>query len=161
MVLAVYAGTFDPVTMGHVEVVKRATVLFDHVMVAVFDTPSKTLLFSTEERLDLFRKAVHQMRNVEVRSYVGLTIDLAHEVGAPVMVRGLRSITDLDYEAAMVMMNRKLRSDIDTVFLYTSLEYQFVSSTLIKEVARYGGNISDLVPHHVAVALHEKYGIAV
>ena len=161
MAIAVYAGSFDPITRGHEDVVQRAASMFDRVIVGVFDTPSKTLLFSTEERVDLLRKTVQHMPNVEVRLYGGLTVEFANEMGATTMVRGLRSITDLDYEAAMVMMNRKLRPNIDTIFLYTSLEYQFGSSTLIKEVARYGGDISDLVPHHVAVALQEKYRVAV
>lgn len=159
MATAAYVGTFDPVTKGHVYIVQRAAVMFDRVVVGVFDTPAKTLLFTTEERVDLFRQAVGRVANVEISAYVGLTVEFAHNVGAQAMIRGLRSITDLDYEAAMVMMNRKLRPEIDTVFLYTALEYQFVSSTLIKEVARYGGNISDLVPQHVAVALMEKYAI--
>ena len=161
MAIAVYAGTFDPITRGHEDVVQRAAFMFDRLIVGVFNTPSKTLLFSNEERVDLFRKTVQHMPNVEVRPYSGLTVEFADEMGATTMVRGLRSITDLDYEAAMVMMNRKLRPNIDTIFLYTSLEYQFGSSTLIKEVARYGGDISDLVPHHVAVALQEKYRVAV
>lgn len=157
MVVAVYAGTFDPVTMGHAYILRRAASMFDRVVVGVFDTPSKTLLFSTEERVTLFKETVQDMPNVEVRTYQGLTVELANEVGASVMVRGLRSITDLDYEVAMVMMNRKLYPQVETVFLYTSVEYQFVSSTLIKEVAQYGGDISQLVPHHVAVALQEKF----
>ncbi len=160
MVLAVYAGTFDPVTKGHTNVVERAAAMFDHLIVGVFDTPSKTVLFSTEERIRFLQRTVQNISNVEIRPYGGLTVDFAHEVGATAMIRGLRSITDLDYEAAMVMMNRKLRPHIDTIFLYTSLEYQFVSSTLIKEVARYGGDINDLVPQDVAAALQEKFHIA-
>ena len=159
MAIAVYAGAFDPITRGHEDVVKRAASMFDWLIVGVFDTPSKTVLFSTEERVDMLQKTVQHMSNVEVRPFGGLVVEFADEVGAATMVRGLRSITDLDYEAAMVMMNRKLRPNIDTIFLYTSLEYQFGSSTLIKEVARYGGHISDLVPHHVAVALQEKYRV--
>ncbi len=161
MVLAVYAGTFDPVTKGHMDMVVRAAAMFERLIVGVFDTPSKTLLFSTDERMHLFEGAVGRMPNVEVRSYDGLTVDWAHELGASAMVRGLRSITDLDYEAAMVMMNRRLRPRIDTIFLYTSLEYQFVSSTLIKEVARYRGDINEFVPQNVAAALQEKFRIAV
>ncbi|MSQ22887.1 MAG: pantetheine-phosphate adenylyltransferase [Dehalococcoidia bacterium] len=160
MILAVYAGTFDPVTKGHIDIVERAAAMFDRLVVGVFDTPSKTVLFSTEERMRFLQRTVQKSSNVEVRSYGGLTVDFAHELGATAMVRGLRSITDLDYEAAMVMMNRRLRPNIDTIFLYTSLEYQFVSSSLIKEVARYGGDIKDLVPQHVAAALKEKYLIA-
>ncbi len=151
-----YSGTFDPVTKGHMDIVERAAKLFEKVVVGVFDTPSKTLLFSTEERVALFRQAVAHVRNAEVVPYTGLTVDFARKIGAAAMLRGVRSITDLDYEAAMVMMNRKLAHQVDTVFLYTSLEYQFVSSTLIKEVARYGGDISDLVADHVAAALRQK-----
>ncbi|MBI4199840.1 MAG: pantetheine-phosphate adenylyltransferase [Chloroflexi bacterium] len=156
MTTALYAGTFDPVTKGHLDIAQRAAMLFDRVIIGVFDTPEKHLLFSTRERVELIRKTVQDLPNVEVAAYSGLTVDYAKQVGARAVVRGLRSITDLDYEVAMVMMNRKLHPDIDTVFLYTSLEYQFVSSTLIKEVARYGGNIYDLVPEHVARALRKK-----
>lgn len=156
MPLVLYAGTFDPVTKGHADIVERAAKLFNTVVVGVFDTPAKTLLFSTQERTGLFRKTVEHLGNVKVQSYSGLTVDYAHEVGASAIIRGVRSITDVDYEAAMVMMNRKLYPDIDTVMLYTSVEYQFVSSTLIKEVARYGGDISNLVPPHVGAALREK-----
>ena len=157
MALAVYAGTFDPVTKGHQDIAERAASMFDRIIVAVFDTPGKTLLFSTEERVEFLLRAVSHLPNIEVMPYNGLTVKFAKELGATVMVRGLRSITDLDYEAAMVMMNRKLYPEIDTVFLYTSLEYQFISSTLIKEVARYGGNLTNLVPDHVATALRAKY----
>jgi len=161
MTVSVYAGTFDPITKGHEDILQRAAAMFDKLIVAVFDTPAKTLLFSTQERLELMRKTVEHIPNVEVASYTGLTVSFAHQIGATAMIRGLRSITDLDYEVAMVMMNRKLDPNIDTVFLYTSQEYQFVSSTLIKEVAQYGGDIADLVPHHIAVALREKGQTAV
>jgi pantetheine-phosphate adenylyltransferase len=124
----------------------------------VFDTPSKSLLFSTDERVDLCKRTVGDIPNVEVTQFNGLVVDFAKKAGAVAMVRGLRSITDLDYEVAMVMMNRKLHPEVDTVFLYTSLEYQFVSSTLIKEVVQYGGDINSLVSEHVAAALTDKYG---
>lgn len=156
MPLAVYAGTFDPITKGHEDIVRRASSMFDQVVIGVFDTPAKSLLFSTNERIELFQEAVTSIPNVKVISYTGLTVEFAKRVGAAAMIRGIRSITDLDYEAAMVMMNRRLQPNIDTVFLYTSLDYQFVSSTLIKEVAQYGGNIDDLVPNHVAHALQSK-----
>jgi len=160
MGLAVYAGAFDPLTNGHVDIAERAASLFERLIIGVFDTPAKSLLFSTEERLDLFQKTVEHMPNVEVRTYSRLTVDFASEVGAVTMIRGLRSITDLDYEVAMVMMNRKLHPKIDTVFLYTSQEFQFVSSTLVKEVAQYGGDVTNWVPHHVAAALRERYQTA-
>jgi pantetheine-phosphate adenylyltransferase len=158
VVVAIYAGTFDPITNGHQDIVVRAATMFDRVIIGVFDTPSKSLLFSTDERVDLCKRTVRDIPNVEVKQFNGLVVDFAKEVGAVAMVRGLRSITDLDYEVAMVMMNRKLHPEVDTVFLYTSLEYQFVSSTLIKEVVQYGGDINSLVSEHVAVALTNKYG---
>jgi len=131
--------------------------LFDEVVIGIFDTPAKTLLFSTEERVEMFREVVQDMPNVTVSPYRGLTVDYAAEIGAAGVIRGVRSLTDVDYEAAMVMMNRKLQPGIDTILLYTSLEYQFVSSTLIKEVARYGGDITDLVPQNVATALRSRF----
>ncbi len=158
MAVAIYAGTFDPITNGHHDIVKRATNMFDRLILSVFDTPSKSLLFSTQERVDLCKISVQNMPSVEVKQFNGLVADFAKEVGAVAMVRGLRNITDLDYEVAMVMMNRKLHPEVDTVFLYTSLEYQFVSSSLIKEVVQYGGDISSLVPEHVAAALMDRYG---
>ena len=161
MTTALYAGSFDPITKGHLDIVKRAAAIMDRVVLAVFDSPDKTLTFSTPERVGLCEKSVHNMINVEVTAYSGLTVEFARKVGASVMIRGLRSITDLDYEASMVMMNRKLHPDIDTMFLYTSLEYQFVSSTLIKEVARYGGDIDDLVPNHVIVAIRDNLNATV
>ena len=158
MIVAIYAGTFDPITNGHLDIAERAANMFDRVIVSVFDTPSKYLLFSTEERVDMCRRTVQDIPNVEVKQFNGLVVDFATKVGAAAMVRGLRSITDLDYEVAMVMMNRKLHPEVDTVFLYTSLEYQFVSSTLIKEVVQYGGDINSLVSEHVAAAMTDKYG---
>ena len=161
MTTALYVGSFDPITNGHLDIIKRAAVIMDKVVVGVFNSPDKTLTFSTTERLEFCEESVRGMPNVEVMAYDGLTVEVAIEVGAPVMIRGLRSITDLDYEAAMVMMNRKLHPEIDTMFLYTSLEYQFVSSTLIKEVAKYGGEIENLVPHHVAVAIRDHFNATV
>ena len=161
MTIAIYAGSFDPITKGHLDIVQRAAAIVDRLVVAVFDTPSKSLLFSTSERFDLCERAVADLPNVEVTRYNGLTVEFAREVGANFMVRGLRSVTDLDYEVAMLMMNRKLNPEIDTVFLYTSQEYQSLSSSLIKEVASFGGNIEDLVTYDVAVALKNKLGVTV
>ncbi len=161
MVTAIYQGTFDPITNGHLDIARRAAGLFDRLILAVFDTPEKPLLFSTEERLAMTRRAVQSLPNVEVEAYRGLTVEFAKEMGVAAMIRGLRSITDFDNEFAMNMMNRKLHPEISTVFLITSEEYAFVSSSLIKEVAQYGGNIDDLVPENVAVALREKFRIPV
>ena len=161
MVTAIYQGTFDPITNGHLDIARRAAGLFDRLILAVFDTPEKALLFSTEERLAMTRRAVQSLPNVEVEAYRGLTVEFAKEMGVAAMIRGLRSISDFDNEFAMNMMNRKLHPEISTVFLITSDEYAFVSSSLIKEVAQYGGNIHDLVPENVAVALREKFRIPV
>ena len=161
MVTAIYQGTFDPITNGHLDIARRTAGLFDRLILAVFDTPEKTVLFSTEERLAMTRRAVQSLPNVEVEAYRGLTVEFAREMGVAAMIRGLRSISDFDNEFAMNMMNRKLHPEISTVFLITSEEYAFVSSSLSKEVAQYGGNIDDLVPENVAVALREKFRIPV
>ena len=156
MVKAVYPGTFDPVTNGHLDMVTRASALFEKLIVGVYEAPPKTLLFSTEERVKLFKKSVDGMSNVEVRPFSGLVVDFARKTGASVMVRGLRAGYDFEYEFEMALMNRKLAPDIEMVALMSVLEYQFVSSSRIKEVARLGGNIRGFVPKHVASALNSK-----
>lgn len=157
MVTVLYNGTFDPVTKGHEDLVYRAAELFDEVVVGVFDTPAKSLLFTTDERVQLFSQSTKALNNVKIQPYTGLSVDFAASINAKAIVRGVRSITDADYEATMVMMNRKLQPNLDTVLLYTSLEYQFVSSTLIKEVAKYKGDVSEFVSTHVANAIKMKY----
>ena len=157
MVTALYPGTFDPVTMGHLDIATRAARLFSRVIVAVYDTPSKNLLFSTEERLDLMRTAVSGVANVEVRSFSGLVVRCARESGAAAIIRGLRSGPDFDYECQMFFMNRRLEPEIDLVSLMSDQEHTFISSSLLKEVARLGGDITGMVPPHVAVALRAKF----
>ena len=161
MTVAIYQGTFDPITNGHVDVVVRAGGMFDRLVIGVFDTPSKSLLFSTQERLTLVQQSTRHLPNVEARAFAALTVEFAREVGAIAMIRGLRSTSDFDNEFAMNMMNRKLSPEIDTLFLMPAEEYSFVSSSLIKEVARYGGNVGDLVPECVAAALREKLRVSV
>ena len=161
MAVAIYQGTFDPITNGHVDVVVRAAGMFDRLVIGVFDTPSKSLLFSTQERLTLVQQSTQHLPNVEARAFVGLTVEFAREVGAIAMIRGLRSTSDFDNEFAMNMMNRKLSPEIDTLFLMPAEEYSFVSSSLIKEVAQYAGNVDDLVPECVAAALREKIRVSV
>ncbi len=156
MIKAVYAGSFDPLTNGHLDIVTRASALFDGLIVGVYDAPPKTLLFSTTERVKLFQEAVGDLSNVEVRPFTGLVVDFAREVGATVMVRGLRAGYDFEYEFEMALMNNKLAPDIEIVALMSSLEYQFVSSSRIKEVARLGGNVAGLVPKHVVIVLEAK-----
>lgn len=157
MVTALYPGTFDPVTMGHLDVATRAARLFSKVIVAVYDTPSKNLLFSTAERVALMRSAVSGIANVEVRSFSGLVVRCARENAAAAIIRGLRSGPDFDYESQMFFMNRRLEPDVDMVSLMSDQEHTFISSSLLKEVARLGGDITGMVPPHVAVALHEKF----
>ncbi len=159
MVTALYPGSFDPVTRGHVDVVTRAAALFDKVIVAVYATPAKNLLFSIDERVDLFNNAVRDLPNVEVRSFEGLVVRFAQEVGAAVIVRGLRSGSDFEYEYEMAFMNRKLAPDVDMVSFMTAQDHIFVSSSLLKEVARLGGDIAGMVPPRVANAVYAKFGI--
>ena len=153
---AIYPGTFDPVTNGHVDIIERASKIFHKVIVAVYDAPPKRLLFTTEERVQLFADAVAHLRNVEMRPFKGLVVEYAHQVGAQVIVRGLRIASDFEYEFEMALMNRKLAPDVELVCLMSALEYQFVHSSRIKEVAELGGDVSTLVPKHVAVALRKR-----
>ncbi len=157
MVTALYPGTFDPVTMGHLNVAQRAARLFDSLIVAVYDTPSKSLLFNTEERVGLMREAVADMSNVTVRPFNGLVVNTARDAGAAAIIRGLRSGPDFEYESQMFFMNRRLEPEVDMVSLMSDQEHMFISSSLLKEVAQLGGDISGMVPDHVARALAEKY----
>ena len=158
MVAALYPGSFDPVTVGHLDLAARASTLFDEVVVGVYDTPSKNLLFTTDERVDLFREASRHLPKVRVVRYSGLTIRFAREIGAQVIVRGLRSGFDFEYEFEMAFMNRKLEPTVDLVCFMTSQDYMFVSASLLKEVAKLGGNIREMVPPNVAAALYAKFG---
>jgi len=156
LTIAIYPGTFDPITNGHLDIVTRASKIFDRIILAVFEKSDKNLFFTTEERVALAKRAVAHLPNVEVRAFQGLTVDLAKQVGAKVMIRGLRMNADFEKEFEMAMMNRKLSKDLDMVCLMASQEYQFLSSSLLKEVACLDGNINDLVSKHVAEALREK-----
>ena len=158
MVIALYPGSFDPVTVGHLDIAARAAKLFDEVVVAVYDTPSKNLLFDTSERVALFEQAINHLPNVRVVRYSGLTVRFARDIGAGVVVRGLRSGYDFEYEFEMAFMNSKLEPEVDLVCFMTSQDYVFVSASLLKEVARLGGNIREMVPPNVAEALYSKFG---
>ena len=158
---AIYPGSFDPVTLGHVDIATRAATLFDKVIVGVYATPSKELLFDAEDRIRLFAQAVQDLPNVEVTGFEGLVVRFAREAGANVIVRGLRSGSDFEYEFDMAFMNRKLAPDIDMVSFMTSQEHMFLSSSLIKEVAMLGGDITSMVPPHVAQAVQDKFGMPV
>ena len=158
MVVAIYPGSFDPITYGHMDIAIRAANIFDNVYVAVVDTrSSKSLVFTTEERVELCKEALCNTPTIEVISYVGLTVDLAHRLGANIMVRGLRMGSDFDYEFEMALNNQKLASDVDTLYLMASLDHIYIKSSLIKEIVIGNGEISHLVPNNVAVALRDKH----
>ncbi len=156
MVAAIYPGSFDPVTLGHVDIATRASAIFDRVVVAVYATPSKNLMFTAQERVDLLRKALEHLPNVEVAEFTGLVVDCARQLGASVIVRGLRSGSDFEYEFEMAYMNKQLAPDIELVCLMASLAYQYVSSSLLKEVIGLGGEVASLVPPHVIDAVKRK-----
>ena len=146
MRIAVCPGSFDPITNGHLDIITRAAKLFDHVIVCVLKNPAKTGSFSVEERLDLIRRSCAHIENVEVDSFNGLLVDYAHSKGACAIVKGLRAVSDFEYEMQMSMANKKLNENIDTVYLNTASEYMFLSSSVVKQVAMFGGEINEFVP---------------
>jgi pantetheine-phosphate adenylyltransferase len=156
LTIAIYPGSFDPITNGHIDITTRASKLFEKIIIAIFESPDKRLTFSIEERVDLAKQAVANLPNVEVKSYGGLTVDFAKQVNAKVMVRGLRMSADYEREFEMAMLNHKLSPELELICLMASQEYQFLSSSLMKEVASLGGYINSLVPQHVAEALRRK-----
>ncbi len=157
MTIAIYAGSFDPLTLGHLDIIQRGASIFDELVVGVYDRPEKRLLFSTEERVRMAQQAVAKLKNVRVQPYSGLTVDFAKQIGAQVMVRGLRMSSDFEREFEMAMMNKKLAPDLELVCFMASLQYQFLSSSLLKEVAQLGGCLEEMVPDHVAKALIRKF----
>jgi pantetheine-phosphate adenylyltransferase len=153
---AIYPGSFDPVTNGHLDIVKRASSIFDKVIVGVYDIPQKSLLFSIDERVDLAKKAVVGFSNVTVTAYTGITVEFARKIKAQVLVRGLRASSDFEREFEMALMNKKLAPDIELVCFMANLRYQFLSSSLLKEIIKLGGNLDDMVPPDVSAALKKK-----
>ncbi len=156
--IAVCPGSFDPVTLGHLDIIERAARIFDKVVVAVFTNPQKTPLFSMEERVDMLLEATGHIPNVEVDASSGLLSDYALKLGAQVIVKGLRAISDFEAEFQMARMNKKLAPSIETMFMMTANEYSYLSSSIVKEVARLGGCVGQLVPQGVARRLAEKAG---
>lgn len=157
MTIALYPGSFDPVTRGHVDIAVRAAALFDELILGVFDAPPKNLLFTTEERVEMARKTLSHVTNIRITSYSTLTVSFAKELGAKVIVRGLRMGSDFEREFDMALMNQRQAPEIDTVCLMSNAEYQFISSSLLKEVAQFGGRVEAFVPENVAVALKKKF----
>jgi pantetheine-phosphate adenylyltransferase len=156
LTIALYPGSFDPITNGHIDITTRASKLFERIIIGIFANPEKRLTFSIDERVDLATRAVAHLANVEVKSYNSITVDFARQINAKVMVRGLRMSADYEREFEMAMLNRKLHPELELVCFMASQEYQFLSSSLMKEVASLGGDINSLVPQHVAEALRNK-----
>ncbi len=157
MTVALYAGTFDPITNGHVDIAVRAARLFDKVIIAIYDSSEiKRVLFTTNERIALVKEAIKDTPNIEVLPFSGLVVDFAKKVGADTLVRGLRSTVDFEYEFEMELMNKNLRPELELVYLMASLQFQFLSSSRLKEVAALGGNVNNMVPKHVWKALKAR-----
>lgn len=156
MLRAIYPGSFDPVTNGHLDIIKRAAGIADELIVGVLQNKAKTPLFSVEERVIILRRVTENLKNVRIIPFEGLLIDFAAQMDAKVIIRGLRAITDFEYELQMSQTNRKLNADIETLFLTTSLEYSYLSSTTVKEVAGFGGDISQFVPEYAAEEITKK-----
>jgi len=154
--IAIYPGTFDPITKGHLDIATRAARIFDKLVIGVYSNSNKHLLFNTEERVELVRQAIVGLPNVDAVSFTGLTAKFAASVGAKVMVRGLRASADFEREFEMAMMNKKLFPKLELICFMARLEYQFLSSSLLKEAANLGGKIDNFVPQHVAEALRSK-----
>lgn len=156
MKTAVYPGSFDPATYGHLDVIQRAALSFDRVIVGVLHNSSKSPLFSVEERVNILEKATKDIPNVEIEAFEGLSVNFARENHAQVIIRGLRAVTDFEYELQMAQTNRVLAPDVDTVFLTTSLEYAYLSSTIMKEVAYFNGDLSKFAPKEITDAVKKK-----
>lgn len=153
---AIYPGSFDPVTYGHLDIIKRAAKVSDKLIVAVLENDRKTPLFTVEERVSMLKRAVKNLKNVEVRSFSGLTVDFARQEKADYLIRGLRAVTDFEYELQLSQTNKKLAPEVETVFLTTDLQYAYLSSSIVKEAAFYGSDITEFVPAFVADKVHKK-----
>ena len=160
MKTAVYPGSFDPVTFGHMDIIRRAAAMFDHLVVTVMNNSSKSPLFSVDERVKILQEVTKDLPNVEIDSYDGLLIDYCREKKIHIVIRGLRAITDFEYELQIAQTNKELSHDsVDTVFLTTNLRYSYLSSSTVKEVAGYRGDVSECVPEFVQKLLYRKFGI--
>lgn len=161
MKLAIYPGTFDPITNGHLDVITRAMRIFDRLVVAVAENPSKRPLFTFEERIELVRAAIEtteERDRIEVAGFKTLTVDFARSIGATSLIRGLRAVSDFEYELQIALTNRKLAQDVESVFLMPSVEYIYLNSSMVKDVAKHGGDVNNFVPDIVKAKLQEKYG---
>ena len=157
--LAIYPGSFDPVTNGHIDIIERGLTLFDKIIVTIMVNPTKNYLFSIEERKDMLHKSLKNLKNIEIASYGGLLVDYAELRNASAILRGMRAVSDFEYEFQMALMNRRLKREIQTVFLMTGFKWIFTSSSIIKEAARFGGDVSGMVPPFVEEKLKQRYAI--
>ncbi len=154
---AIYPGSFDPVTNGHIDIIKRGLKLFDKIIITILENPAKKSLFSVAKRMDLLERSLKNMGNIEIASYGGLLVDYAVQRNAQAILRGMRAVSDFEYEFQMALMNRKLNREVQTVFLMTGLRWIFTSSSIIKEAAKFGGNIESMVPAVVYSELKKEY----
>ncbi len=157
MRIGIYPGSFDPVTFGHLDIILRSSKMFDLLIIAVLNNSVKKPLFSADERVDLIRQVIKNMRNISVESFDGLLIDFATKRKASTIVRGLRAVSDFEYELQIAQTNHKMNPEIDTVFLTTSLEYSYLSSSIVREIASYNGDISNFVPREIIPSIYAKY----
>lgn len=155
--IAIYPGSFDPITLGHLDLIERGSKLFDRLIVAVLLNPKKDPMFTVEERIDQIRQSIKHLDNVEVDTFNGLTVNYAKMRQARILLRGLRVLSDFEMELQMAHINKTLPGEIETVFLATSNEYSFLSSSVVKEIAKFGGSISHLVPEHIAIDIYKCY----
>ncbi len=156
---AIYPGSFDPVTKGHLDVIARSAKLVDELVVGVLNNSAKNALFSAEERVNMLKELILEFPNVTVDAFDGLLVDYAKQIDATIIVRGLRAVTDFEYELQIAQTNHEIYADLETIFLTTRLEYAYLSSTIVKEVASYGGDISRFLPPQIIARVYEKYGI--
>jgi len=154
---AVYPGSFDPITHGHVDIIERSLEIFDTILIAVLENPKKKPLFSTEERVSMIREIFSDRKNIEVKSFHGLLVDFAEKNNSRVVIRGLRAISDFEYEFQMALMNRKLNPNIETLFMMPNVSYSYLSSKLVKEIFMLGGCLKELVPEFIVEKLQEKF----
>ncbi len=157
MKIAVYPGSFDPVTKGHIDIVERASKIFDKVIVVVMVNPAKTPIFATQERVDFIKRVTKHINNVEVDSYVGLVVDYARIQKATTLIKGLRAVTDFEHEFQQALTNKKLNPDLETLFLVTNQEYMFLSSTMVRQIASFGADITQFVPPEIKDDLLKKF----
>lgn len=157
MRIGIYPGSFDPITLGHLDVIERAAKLVDSLIIGVLNNSSKQPLFSAEDRVDMIKLVTAHIPNVKVEAFEGLLVDFAKEKNASIVVRGLRAVTDFEYELQMAQTNSKISSQVDTIFLATNVKYAYLSSSVVREIAKYGGDISHFVPEEIMPLVYNKY----